>query len=108
MTKTKKRILIIAGAVVLAAVLVTAGIFLFKPKTTIASLLHLTAKDQIESVTLVSYYRSQDEIDKAKEYDYSKDITGTALAQQYIDAIFEKPVSLQEESKLQQEKSPQL
>lgn len=104
MTKTKKRILIIAGAVVLAAVLVTAGIFLFKPKTTIASLLHLTAKDQIESVTLVSYYRSQDEIDKAKEYDYSKDITGTALAQQYIDAIFEKPVSLQAESKLQQEK----
>ena len=108
MTKTKKRILLIVGAVILAAVLVTAGIFLFKPKTTIASLLHLTSKEQITSVMLVSYYHQYnpygDLPPDPREYSAEKDITDTSLARQYIDAIFEKPVTLQEFSKLRSEK----
>ncbi len=104
MTKTKKRNLIIAAVVLSVALIAALCVSVFFPKTTIADLLHLTSKDQIESVTLVSYYSPQGEADKPKEYSSSKDITGTALAQQYIDAIFEKPVALQEYSKLQQEK----
>ena len=99
MTKTKKRILLIVGAVVLAAVLVTAGIFLFKPKTTVASLLHLTSKDQIKQITISSVHRTNvTVVDPVGETVYNKqlDISDTPLGKQYVDALFSKPVVLQE------------
>ena len=104
MTNVKKRTLIIAAIVLSVALIAAVCVSVFFPKKTIADLLYLTSKSQIESVMLVSYYSPQGEADKPKEYSSYKDITGTALAQQYIDAIFEKPVALQEYSKLQQEK----
>ena len=104
MTNVKKRTLIISAIVLSVALIAAVCVSVFFPKKTIASLLHLTSKEQITSVTLVSYYSPQGEADKPKEYSSYKDITGTALAQQYIDTIFEKPVALQEYSKLQQEK----
>ena len=99
MTKTKKRILLIVGAVILVAVLVTAGIFLFKPKTTIASLLHLTSKDQVKQITISSVHRTNTSAgDPAGEtvYDKQLDLAGTSLGRQYVDAIFSKSVVLQE------------
>ena len=104
MTNVKKRTLIIAAVVLSVALIAAVCVSVFFPKKTIADLLYLTSKSQIESIMLVSYYSPQGEADKPKEYSSYKDITGTALAQQYIDAIFEKPVALQEYSKLQQEK----
>ena len=104
MTNVKKRTLIISAIVLSVALIAAVCVSVFFPRKTIADLLYLTSKSQIESVMLVSYYSPQGEADKPKEYSSSKDITGTALAQQYIDTIFEKPVALQEYSKLQQEK----
>ena len=104
MTNVNKRNLIIVAVVLSVALIAAVCISIFFPRKTIADLLHLTSKNQITSVKLVSYYSPQGEADKPKEYNSSKDITGTALAQQYIDAIFKKPVVLQEYSKLQQEK----
>ena len=104
MTNVNKRNLIIVAVVLSVALIAAVCISIFFPRKTIADLLHLTSKNQITSVKLVSYYSPQGKADKPKEYNSSKDITGTALAQQYIDAIFKKPVVLQEYSKLQQEK----
>ena len=104
MTNVKKRTLIISAIVLSVALIAAVCVSVFFPRKTIADLLYLTSKSQIESVMLVSYYSPQGEADKPKEYSSYKDITGTALAQQYIDTIFEKPVALQEYSKLQQEK----
>ena len=107
MTKTNKRNLIIVAVVLSVALIAAVCVSVFFPKTTIASLLHLTSKDQIESVTLVSYYHQYDPYGNLpadeREYHSEKEITGTPLAQQYIDAIFETPVALQEYSKLEEE-----
>lgn len=109
MTNTNKRNLIIVSVVLSIALVLAVCVSVFFPRKTIADLLHLTSKDQIESVTLVSYYHMfrdaiGSEEQQKKEYSAHKDITGTPLAQQYIDAIFEKPVALQEYSKLQDKK----
>ncbi|MBM6922078.1 hypothetical protein H6A12_13250, partial [Phocea massiliensis] len=69
-------------AVVLSVALIAAVcVSVFFPKTTIASLLHLTSKDQIESVTLVSYYHQYDPYGNLpadeREYHSEKEITGT-------------------------------
>ncbi len=96
MTKQEKRNLAITAVVLSVALVLEVCISVFFPRKTIADLLHLTSKNQIESVTLVSYYSPQGEADRPKEYSSSKDITGTPLAEQYIDAIFEKTVALQD------------
>ena len=105
MTNVNKRNLIIVAVVLSVALIAAVCVSVFFPRKTIADLLHLTSKDQIESVTLVSYYQMLhgaigSEEQQKKIYSAHKEITGTPLAQQYIDAIFEKPVALQEYSEV--------
>ena len=110
MTNTNKRNLIIVSVVLSIAIILAVCVSVFFPKKTIADLLRLTskiqiAKNQIISVKLVSFYQMLrdavgTEEQQQKIHSAHKEITGTPLAQQYIDAIFEKPVVLQEFSRL--------
>ncbi|MBM6921710.1 hypothetical protein H6A12_11175, partial [Phocea massiliensis] len=101
MTKTNKRNLIIVAVVLSVALIAAVCVSVFFPKKTIADLLYLTSKSQIESVTISSSYQMLrdavgTEEQQQKIHSAHKEITGTPLAQQYIDAIFEKPVALQD------------
>ena len=101
MTNVKKRNLIIVAVVLSVALIAAVCVSVFFPKKTIADLLYLTSKSQIESVTISSSYQMLHgavgtEEQQQKIHSAHKEITGTPLAQQYIDAIFEKPVALQD------------
>ena len=110
MTKQEKRNLAIIAVVLSVALAFAVCVSAYFPRKTIGDLLCLTSKNQITknqitSVTLVSYYQMLrdavgTEEQQQKIHSAHKEITGTPLAQQYIDAIFEKPVVLQEFSKL--------
>ena len=100
MTKQEKRNLAITAVVLSVALVLEVCISVFFPRKTIADLLHLTSREQITSVRLVSYYQMLHdavgtEEQQQKIHSAHKEITGTPLAQQYIDAIFEKTVALQ-------------
>ncbi|MBM6922043.1 hypothetical protein H6A12_12940 [Phocea massiliensis] len=106
MTKQEKRNLAIIAVVLSVALAFAVCVSAYFPRKTIGDLLCLTSKNQITknqitSVTLVSFYRMLGdavgtEEQQQKIHSAHKDITGTPLAQQYIDAIFEKPVVLQD------------
>lgn len=107
MTNTNKRNLIIVAVVLSIALVLAVCVSVFFPKTTIADLLHLTSKDQIESITLRSYYvyfhpSGWGKSNASGQYDTTSDITGTPLAEQYIEAFFNASVSFQEESCLKE------
>ena len=57
MTKTNKRNLIIVAVVLSVALIAAVCVSVFFPKKTIADLLYLTSKSQIESVTISSSYQ---------------------------------------------------
>ena len=106
MTKQEKRNLAITAVVLSVALAFAVCVSAYFPRKTIGDLLCLASKNQITknqitSVTLVSFYRMLGdavgtEEQQQKIHSAHKDITGTPLAQQYIDAIFEKPVALQD------------
>ena len=101
MTKTEKRNLVIISVVLSVALVLAVCVSVFFPRKTIADLLHLTSKNQIESVTISSSYQMLNgaigtEEQQRRIHSARKEITGTPLAQQYIDAIFEKTVALQD------------
>ena len=99
MTKTNKRNLIIVAVVLSVALIAAVCVSVFFPKTTIADLLHLTSKDQIKQITISSAHRTNvTVVDPVGETVYNKqlDISDTPLGKQYVDALFSKPVVLQE------------
>ena len=99
MTKTNKRNLIIVAVVLSVALIAAVCVSVFFPKTTIASLLHLTSKDQIKQITISSLYIANVKLfsdDSETIYSKQLDITGTPLGKQYIDTIFSKPIIFQD------------
>ncbi|MBM6922042.1 hypothetical protein H6A12_12935, partial [Phocea massiliensis] len=99
MTKTNKRNLIIVAVVLSVALIAAVCVSVFFPKKTIADLLYLTSKDQIKQITISSVHRTNvTVVDPVGETVYNKqlDISDTPLGKQYVDALFSKPVVLQE------------